>query len=113
MSHKGANEGYGQTIIDPQTNEIMPQYISFAKKALKWNADGVIVGATVPQKIAEIKQILNNQVDIYSPGVGAQGGGAENAIKSGSNYLIVGREIVSATDPAHAAKELCDSIKGI
>jgi orotidine-5'-phosphate decarboxylase len=113
MSHKGANEGYGQTIIDPETGEKTPQYIKFANKALKWGADGVVVGATVPQKIAEVKQILGNEAAIYSPGVGTQGGGAEMAIKAGAAYLIVGREIVSAVDPAQAAQELCDSIKGI
>lgn len=113
MSHKGASEGYGQTIIDPETGEKTPQYVSFAKKALKWGADGVVVGATVPQKIAEVKQILTDKVAIYSPGVGAQGGGAETAIKAGAGYLIVGREIIQAADPAQAARTLSDSIKGI
>ena len=100
MSHKGASEGYGQTIIDPETGEKTLQYVSFAKKALKWGADGVVVGATVPQKIAEVKQILGEKVAIYSPGVGAQGGAAETAIKAGASYLIVGREITNSDDPA-------------
>lgn len=113
MSHKGASEGYGQTIIDPETGQQTPQYVSFAKKALKWGADGVVVGATVPEKIAEVKQILGEKVDIYSPGVGAQGGAAETAVKAGARYLIVGREIVNSDDPAQAARTLCDSIKGI
>jgi len=113
MSHKGAVEGYGQTIVDAETGAQLPQYVSFAKKALKWGADGVVVGATVPQKIAEVKQILGGNAAIYSPGVGAQGGGAETAIKAGSDYLIVGREIVNASDPARAARMLCESIMGI
>jgi orotidine-5'-phosphate decarboxylase len=113
MSHKGASEGYGQTIIDPETGEKTEQYVAFAKKALKWGADGVVAGATYPEKIAEIKQILKDKVDIYSPGVGAQGGAAETAVKAGANYLIVGREIVNAGDPAQAARRLSDSIKGI
>jgi orotidine-5'-phosphate decarboxylase len=112
MSHKGASEGYGQTIIDPETGLQTPQYISFAKKALKWGADGVVVGATVPQKIAEVKQILGQNVAIYSPGVGAQGGAAETAIRAGANYLIVGREIINSDDPAKAARALGDSIRG-
>ena len=33
MSHKGASEGYGQTIIDPETGQQTPQYVSFAKKS--------------------------------------------------------------------------------
>ena len=113
MSHKGASEGYGQTIIDPETGQQIPQYVSFARKASKWGADGVVVGATVPQKIAEVKQILGEKVLIYSPGVGAQGGAAEKAIKAGAKYLIVGREITNSDDPAQAAHMLCDSIKGI
>jgi len=113
MSHKGASEGYGQTIIDQETGEQTMQYVSFARKALKWSADGIVVGATYPQKIAEIKQLVREQVPIYSPGVGAQGGAAETAIKSGTSYLIVGREITMAGDPAQAARRLCDSVKGI
>jgi orotidine-5'-phosphate decarboxylase len=113
MSHKGASEGYGQTIIDAQTGEKTLQYISFARKALMWGADGVVVGATVPQRIAEVKQILHDKVDIYSPGVGAQGGAAETAIKAGASYLIVGREIINSNDPATAARSLCKSIKGL
>jgi orotidine-5'-phosphate decarboxylase len=113
MSHKGASEGYGQTIIDSETGEKTLQYVSFAKKALQWGADGVVVGATVPQKIAEIKQILQDKVDIYSPGVGAQGGAAETAVKAGASYLIVGREITNSDDPAQVARTLCESIKGI
>lgn len=111
MSHKGASEGYGQTIIDPFTGQQMPQYISFAKKALQWGADGVVVGATYPEKILEVKHILSNKVAIYSPGVGVQGGGAEAAVKAGANYLIVGREITMSVDPAEAAQSLLNSIR--
>jgi orotidine-5'-phosphate decarboxylase len=113
MSHKGASEGYGQTIIDPETGMQTPQYVSFAKKALKWGADGVVVGATGPQKIAEVKRILGENAAIYSPGVGAQGGAAETAVKAGADYLIVGREITNSDDPARAARMLSDSIRGI
>ncbi|MFA7398244.1 MAG: orotidine 5'-phosphate decarboxylase [Candidatus Bathyarchaeia archaeon] len=111
MSHKGATEGYGQTIIDPITGEQMPQYISFAKKALQWGADGVVVGATRPEKIAEVKLILRDKAAIYSPGIGVQGGGAETAIHAGANYLIVGREITTASKPAEVAQRILFSIK--
>jgi orotidine-5'-phosphate decarboxylase len=113
MSHRGASEGYGQTIIDAETGEKTLQYVSFAKKALKWGADGAVVGATVPEKIREIRQILGDKVPIYSPGVGAQGGAAETALKAGASYIIVGREITNSGDPAEAARRLCDSIKGV
>lgn len=113
MSHKGAAEGYGQTIIDRETGCQMPQYMSFAKKALSWGADGVVVGATVPDKIMEVKRVLGQNVPIYSPGVGAQGGAAETAVKAGSNFLIVGREIISAADPATTARRINDSVKWV
>jgi len=113
MSHRGASEGYGQTVIDPETCQQIPQYVSFARKALKWGADGVVVGATVPEKIAEVKRILGGKAAIYSPGVGAQGGAAESAVKAGADYLIVGREITNSDDPARAARALSESIKGI
>lgn len=113
MSHKGASEGYGQTIIDQNNGEKTFQYLSFAKKALKWGADGVVVGATYLEKIREVKQILSEKVPIYSPGIGAQGGSAEMTVKSGASYLIVGREITMASDPAQTARKLRDSVKGI
>jgi orotidine-5'-phosphate decarboxylase len=113
MSHKGSLEGYGQTIIDAKTGEKTLQYIAFAKSALKWGADGVVVGATAPEKIAEIKLILGNKVSIYSPGVGAQGGIPKIALKSGANYLIIGREITTSQDPAKAALKICEAINEI
>lgn len=113
MSHKGAREGYGQTIIDPETCQETLQYLSFAKKAVKYSADGVVVGATYPEKIAEVKRIVQDSVPIYSPGVGTQGGSAEAALKAGADYLIIGREIITAADPGRAVKQILNSIKGI
>jgi len=110
MSHKGANEGYGQTICDESGGKTT-QYLSFAKKALKWNADGVVVGATYPKKIGEVHEILGKNVPIYSPGIGVQGGAAEAALNAGARYLIVGRAITLAQNPGEAAKRLCAAIR--
>jgi orotidine-5'-phosphate decarboxylase len=106
MSHKGAAEGYGQTVLDPKTGKPIAQYVSFARKALAWKADGVVVGATVPEKIREIHGVLGEAVPIYSPGVGAQGGTADAARKAGARYLIVGREITLAQNSAEAARKM-------
>jgi orotidine-5'-phosphate decarboxylase len=111
MSHKGAKEGYGRTICDAETGTKMLQYISFAKKALTWNADGAVVGATYPEKIREIHEILGEKIPIYSPGIGAQGATAEATLKAGARYLIVGREITLANNPVEAAEKLVASIK--
>jgi len=106
MSHKAATEGYGQTIYDVETGEKMLQYVSFAKKALKWNADGVVVGATYPEKIREVYGILGEKTPIYSPGIGVQGGEIKSALKAGARYLLVGRSITLAENPAESAKKL-------
>jgi orotidine-5'-phosphate decarboxylase len=110
MSHKGASEGYGQIVRD-ETGAETPQYISFAKKAMKWGSDGAVVGATYPEKIREIHGILGENVPIYSPGIGAQGGAAETAAKAGARYFIVGRSITLANNPVEAAKKLYLTIR--
>jgi orotidine-5'-phosphate decarboxylase len=104
MSHKAATEGYGQTVIDAETGEEVPQYVSFAKKALKLNADGAIVGATYPEKVREVYGILGEKIPIISPGIGAQGGEISAALEAGSRYLIVGRSIVQGENPAESAR---------
>lgn len=106
MSHKGAAEGYGQTVVDAESGRKTPQYILFARKALKWDADGVVVGATYPEKIREICKVLGGKIPIYSPGVGAQGGEIEATLKAGANYLIVGRAITLSENPAESAKNI-------
>lgn len=111
MSHKGSDEGYGQTVIDAETGIKVPQYFLFAKKALDWKADGAIIGATYPEKIKEIHKILQDAVPIYSPGIGAQGGEIETAVKAGSRYLIVGRAITQAENPDEAARKIRESAK--
>jgi orotidine-5'-phosphate decarboxylase len=111
MSHRGSAEGYGQLVQNPKTGRLEPQYKIFAQKVLEWNADGAVVGATYPEKIREANMILGNNVPIYSPGVGVQGGDVAAAVKAGSRYLIAGRTIVQAKEPAEAAKELRNKAK--
>jgi orotidine-5'-phosphate decarboxylase len=104
MSHKAAIEGYGQTIYDLDTGEKKLQYVSFAEKALKWNADGAVVGATYLEKIREVHEILGERIPIYSPGIGVQGGDVKSALKAGTRYLLVGRSITLAENPAESAR---------
>ncbi|MGD8507008.1 MAG: orotidine-5'-phosphate decarboxylase [Candidatus Bathyarchaeota archaeon] len=108
MSHKGAPEGYGQSIQDPEAERYTPQYIAFVQKALKWKADGAVVGATYPEKIREIHSILKDRVPIFSPGIGAQGGDVKAAVRAGASYLIVGRTIILSGDPAETARNIRD-----
>lgn len=102
MSHPAADEGYGLEIaVDKKTRE--PLWSSFARRAQKWGADGVIVGATYPDRIREVSKILGSEIPIISPGVGSQGGSAKEAIDAGASYVIVVRSIINADDPGAAA----------
>jgi orotidine-5'-phosphate decarboxylase len=106
MSHKGAEEGYGQRVVDSEKGEIRPQYELFAEKALKWKADGAIVGATQTEKMKQIYSMLKGKVPIYSPGVGVQGGDIREAVKNGAEYLIIGRSIIMSNNPGKVAERI-------
>jgi orotidine-5'-phosphate decarboxylase len=113
MSHKGATEGYGQKVMPANSKNPMAQYLVFAEKAVKWGADGVVVGATYPEKIREIHKIVGDKVPIYSPGIGAQGGEISQALEAGCTFAIVGRSIYESEDPARSARELKERINEV
>lgn len=83
-----------------------PVFELLAEMAVRWNAQGVVVGATRPEIISRVRQLVGPRMAIYSPGVGAQGGDARKALDAGSTYLIVGRAIYGASDPEKEAIEL-------
>ena len=64
------------------------------------------MGATFPKIISECKKITGKKLNIYSPGIGTQGGKIKEAISNGSDFLIVGRTILNSKNPANAAKQL-------
>jgi orotidine-5'-phosphate decarboxylase len=102
MSHPDAADGYGLQA------ESRMMYSIFFDRALKAKADGIVVGATQPNilnEISEKKKKLQVSLPIYSPGIGAQQGDARQAEESGSDYLIIGRSIVQAKDPAVALRQ--------
>jgi orotidine-5'-phosphate decarboxylase len=104
MSHPGAKLGYGLTVIRNKKplkiNEL------FLEWSCSMKADGMVVGATVPQIIKSCYKKAKGRCEIYSPGVGTQGGNPVNAIRAGANYLIVGRTILNAKNPVLEAKKL-------
>jgi orotidine-5'-phosphate decarboxylase len=98
MSHPGGQE-YTAAVAD-----------RIARMAVEAKASGVIAPATRPGRIKEIRSIVGNLM-ILSPGVGAQGGSAAEAIRAGADYVIVGRSIYGAPHPAEAAKTISDEVR--
>jgi orotidine-5'-phosphate decarboxylase len=110
MSHKSAGEGYGQKVVDSRTGYKHRQYNIFAERAVSWDADGVVVGATYPEKIKEINQVLKDRIPIYSPGIGVQGGSLKRVADAGASYFIIGRSILLSPDPLKSVKAFNESL---
>ena len=105
MSHKGAEEGYGLKLEDGRT-----LYEVFLDRAKSWNVDGVVVGTTRPEEIAQARKRLGRDILLFSPGSGAQGGDPIKSLEAGADYLIFGRSIVDAKNPGSAVKEIRESL---
>jgi orotidine-5'-phosphate decarboxylase len=93
--------------VEPSKNSrLTPLYRLFLKWAIINKVDGIIVGGTFPKIIKNCKNITGKKLDIYSPGIGTQGGNAKKAISNGSDFVIVGRTILNSKDPVYVAKQL-------
>jgi orotidine-5'-phosphate decarboxylase len=103
MSHPGAKEGFGLEVGGSGL------YKEFLERAADAGADGIVVGATQLDVLGQVA----GRLPVYSPGVGAQGGDAGKAIKNGADYLIIGRSIVEARQPARVAREIQESILSV
>jgi len=93
-------------------------YEHVARLAQDWNQAnnvGLVVGATQPQALARVRALAPG-IWFLAPGVGAQGGDLETALRAGLRtdgrgmLIPVSRGISRAADPGLAAAELRDQI---
>jgi orotidine-5'-phosphate decarboxylase len=105
MSHPGASEGYGRIVVNGNGENPRPFYQIFAENARTWGSDGAVVGATRPDIVQEVREMLKEPVQIFSPGIGAQGGTIPSLSKAGSDFFIIGRSITTSRDPEKTAQE--------
>lgn len=102
----------------------LPLYQLVAREVSQWRHDypgcGLVVGATYPQELAEVRGIVDNDILILVPAIGAQGGDLEATVRAGKRRMIINssRGIIFASDgpdfaeAAHTAtKELHDKIQ--
>jgi uridine monophosphate synthetase len=98
-----------------------PLHIHVAKLAQAWNARnnvGIVVGATYPETLSRVRAVVPNMW-FLAPGVGAQGGELESALKAGLRkdgkgmLLPVSRAIARTEKPGLAAAEFRDEMLAI
>jgi orotidine-5'-phosphate decarboxylase len=99
MSHEGAKQ-----FIQPITDELI-------ELANELNPFGVIAPATRPERVRYIRKKLDRSIKILTPGVGAQGGKALEALKAGADYIIIGRSIYKSDNPRESAKIIWEEIE--
>lgn len=100
MSHPGGRQF---------TAEAADRLAGVAKAA---GARGIVAPATRPGRIAALREVIGD-LEIISPGVGAQGGKASDALRAGADFVIVGRAIYEAADPAEAARRLAEETASV
>lgn len=94
-------------------------YEHVVRLAREWNVHnnvGLVAGATFPDELRRIRHLAGPDALILIPGVGAQGGSPEHAIRFGANphgdnaIVNSSRAILYSSDPSAAAQELRDEL---
>lgn len=120
-SNAGSMDLQNLLVLPVGSDNPMPMYSYVAQLAQQWNEKnniGIVVGATHPQIMSNIRASVPDMW-FLAPGVGAQGGELELAMKSGlrkdgKGMLInVSRSIARAEKPGVAVAELRDEILNI
>ncbi len=117
-SNAGSMDLQNLLVLPSGSDSPMPLYLYVAYMAQEWNVNkniGLVVGATHPKIMEMIRAAVPN-LWLLAPGVGAQGGELELALKSGLRadgkglLLPVSRAIARAENPGKAAAEMRDEI---
>ena len=89
-----------------------PLFEEVARQAAGWNDNGnvgLVAGATVPGELARVRAVAGT-VPILIPGVGAQGGDLEAAVRNGTHedgrraLIAAARSVIYASDGADFAE---------
>ena len=86
---RGSNPGSGdfQDLHVSTPHGVVPLYRHLAASVSEWNEHGnlaLVVGATFPDQLSEVREICPS-LPMLIPGVGAQGGGLEAAVRNGTD----------------------------
>ena len=77
-----------------------------ARIANDWNDSGncaLVVGATYPQELADVRQIVGDDMPLLIPGIGAQGGDVAAVVRNGRNSRGTGLMISASRAVLYAS----------
>lgn len=106
LCHMSAPEAKLSYDMEIKMGKKQQLYQLFLDWAIVSKVDGIVVGATFPEIIRYCNKKAGTKLDIFSPGIGTQGGSAKEVISAGTDYLIVGRTILNDKNPVTISKEL-------
>src|SRR6185312_13688173 len=89
-SNSGAGDLQELVVCDADgSNSGRPLYLHVAERVARdWNASrncALVVGATYPQQLAQVRHAVGDAVPLLVPGVGAQGGDVAAVVRNGQN----------------------------
>lgn len=88
------------------------------KKAVESGMDGIVCS---PLEVARVRQIAGPDLKLVVPGVRSAGASVGDqkrvatpaeAIQNGADYLVIGRQVTRAADPAAACRKISEEIAG-
>lgn len=95
---------------------ILELSISMAQQAVSSGARSIV---SSPLEVAAIRENVPSNIELITPGVRPQGAQANDqqrvmtpgdALKSGANFVVIGRPITAAENPSSAAQEIIESL---
>ncbi len=120
-SNPGSADIQDLPVLPTGFDKPVPLYAHVAHLAEQWNEKnniGLVVGATHPQILSDLRAATPD-LWFLSPGIGAQGGDLESALKAGLRkdgkgmLITVSRSLAHADKPGLMAAELRDQIVNI
>ena len=102
------------------SRSLLDHVLSLAQLTQEAGLDGVVAS---PQETTAIRQMCGPDFVIVTPGIRGAAAGSEkhdqartmgprDAVRAGASYIVVGRPIVAAADPRHAAEKIVEELEG-
>jgi len=98
------------TVLSSLSGESLASPTSLAFEAISAGADGLVVSG---EDVAAVREVVGDDVALVVPGIRPEGSNGDDqvrvltpraAIEAGADYLVIGRPITRAPDPAGVAR---------